>query len=77
MADHTEWCSAAGCIQHQLGFAFEQASIASTGKIAVLVAQAIEYSPGTAVMYIVAAAAAAAVGLARAVESRLAVDFGP
>lgn len=76
MADHTEWCSAAGCIQHQLGFAFEQASIASTGKIAVLVAQAIEYSPGTAVMYIVAAAAAA-VGLARAVESRLAVDFGP
>ena len=76
MADHTEWCSAAGCIQHQLGFAIEQASIASTGKIAVLVAQAIEYSPGTAVMYIVAAAAAA-VGLARAVESRLAVDFGP
>ena len=76
MADHTEWCSAAGCIQHQLGFAFEQASIASTGKIAVLVAQAIEYSPGTAVMYIVAAAAAA-VGLAGVVESRLAVDFGP
>ena len=38
-------------------------------------AQALEYSPGTAVMYI--SAAVAAVGLAGAAESRLAVDFGP
>lgn len=55
------------------------ASIGMSGKTAAFVVHVFGCLPGIAGMYIAVAAAAAAAlgGLAAAVESKLAVDFGP